>query len=340
MPRGRRALRRSCWWRYYDSLTLFSPARYCALPGMALAGDPDRYPTRDALAGYLRAYAATLDVDIRCGQRVTAVHRPDDGGLQIQTQSGATLRSPRLVAATGAFGAPHRPALAGVESFMGTVMHAAEYRAPHRFAGQRVIVVGGGNSAVQIAVELAEVAAVTIVTRSPLRLRAQRPLGRDVHWWLTVTGLDRAPLGRLLQGRTVPVLDTGAYRHALAAARPAHRRLFERLDGDSVVWPDGRRETVDAIVLATGYRPDLPYLAATGALDDDGRPLHRAGISTTVAGLGYVGLEYQRTFASATVRGVGADARWVVGRLAAPKRVRTTHGRALAAAPCRVCAAR
>lgn len=69
------------------------------------------------------------------------------------------------------------------------------------------------------------------------------------------------------------------------------------------------------MILATGYLPHLGYLAATGALAADGRPLHRRGVSTTVSGLGYVGLEYQRSIASATVRGVGRDAEHVVGRL-------------------------
>lgn len=305
------------WPSYYESLTLFSPARHSALPGLPFPGDPDRYPTRDEMVEYLRAYAARLHADIRCRQRVSGVDPQPDGDLVVTTEAGARLRTPRVIAATGGFGRPHRPALPGLSTFTGTVLHAAEYRAPEAFAGQRVVVVGGGNSAVQIAVELAGVADVTLATRSRLRFLPQRPLGRDLHWWLTVSGLDGAPLGRLLDGRSTPVLDTGTYREAIAASRPRHRALFDRLDGGEVHWAGGRREPVDALILATGYRPDLPFLAGTAALAADGRPLHRAGVSTTVRGLGYVGLEYQRAFASATVRGVGADARRVVRALGA-----------------------
>jgi putative flavoprotein involved in K+ transport len=322
------------WPHYYDSLTLFSPARYSALPGKAFPGDPDRYPTRNEVVDYLRAYAADLDADIRCGQRVTSVKPLANRGFEIATASGTTLRSPRSIAATGGFGTPHLPKLPGLDSFTGTVLHAAEYRSPQRFAGQRVLVVGGGNSAVQIAVELAEGADVTIATRSPLRFQTQRPLGRDVHWWLDVTRLDRAPLGRLLHGRTVPVLDTGTYRDAIAAARPDHQPMFERLDGGDVHWSDGRREHVDAVILATGYRPDLRYLAGTGALDEGGRPLHRSGVSTTVTGLAYVGIEHQRSFASATVRGVGADASRVVDRLLQQPAVPRPAGRSGLRARC------
>jgi putative flavoprotein involved in K+ transport len=224
-----------------------------------------------------------------------------------------------VIAATGGFGTPHRPALPGLDGFAGDVRHAAEYRNPDAYAGLRVVIVGGGNSAVQIAAELAGVARVSITTRSPLKFARQRPLGRDLHWWLTRSGLDTAPLSRWLDGHTAPVLDDGRYRGALATGDPDRRAMFSRLDGDHVVWGDGSRERVDAVILATGYRPNLGYLAGTGALDADGRPLHRAGVSSTVPGLGYVGLDYQRSIASATVRGVGRDAQHVTERLLAQR---------------------
>ena len=93
--------------------------------------------------------------------------------------------------------------------------------------------------------------------------------------------------------------------------------MFRRLDATGVVWQDGTREDVDAVLLATGYRPELSYLRKAGALDSEGMPLHRQGLSTTHSGLGYVGLEWQRSFASATLRGVGADARHVMTALRA-----------------------
>jgi putative flavoprotein involved in K+ transport len=302
------------WPRYYDSLTLFSPARYSELPGRRFGGDRDRYPTRDEVVDYLRAYAAALDADIRCHERVERVGSDADS-LLVESASGLSLRSRLVIAATGSFGAPHRPALPGLDRFAGTVIHASEYRDPRAFADRRALVVGGGNSAVQIAAELARVAHVTLTTRSPLNFNPQRPLGRDLHWWLTRSGLDSAPIGGWLRGRTTPVLDDGRYRAAIAAGRPDHRPLLEQLDGHDVVWSDGEREPVDAVILATGYRPHLPYLAGTGALNVDGEPLHRAGVSTAIRGLGYVGLEYQRSIASATLRGGARDAARVIRRL-------------------------
>ncbi|MDQ0377852.1 flavin-containing monooxygenase [Amycolatopsis thermophila] len=301
------------WPRYYDSLTLFSPARYSSLPGKRFPGDPRHYPHRYEVVGYLRDYASALDADIRTGHRVESVHH--NGSFVVR--AGHEFEAPVVVAASGWFGRPHVPALPGLDSFAGAVMHAADYREPSAFAGQRIIVVGAGNSGVQIGAELADHASVTIATRKPVRYAPQRPLGRDLQFWLTVTGAARLPRSVKGDPPTVPVLDTGYYRGRIRDGRPDRRPMFTRLEGRHVIWSDGRREPVDTLLLATGYRPDMPYLDGLGALDERGVPRHRRGVSTSVPGLGYVGLEWQSTLVSASLRGVGRDARYVVRRLAA-----------------------
>ncbi|MFE7968117.1 flavin-containing monooxygenase [Streptomyces cellulosae] len=306
------------WPRYYDSLTLFSPARYSSLPGMPFPGaDGDRYPHRDEVVAYLTAYADRMDADIRTGQRVTSVRR-DGTGFEVVLEGGR-LRARAVVATSGTFGRPHRPTLPGLEEFTGQVLHAADYRSPAPFTGGRLVVVGAGNSAVQIAAELATAARVTLATRGPVKFAAQRILGRDLHFWTARTGLDTAPLGRLLPGPPAqPVLDDGRYRAALSAGQPDRRPLFTGAEGTKLIWPDGQREQVDAIVLATGYRPDLPYLTnLDGALDTEGNPRHREGLAISVPGLAYVGLEWQRSLSSNSLRGVGRDAERIARRLAA-----------------------
>jgi putative flavoprotein involved in K+ transport len=317
------------WPHYYNSLRLFSPARFSALPGRPFPGDGERYPTRDEVVDYLRAYAANLDADIRRDQRVDTIDWGEDGRVMARTAAGLEVEAKMAIAATGGFRRPHRPSLAGLERFAGAVLHSSQYRAPDAFAGRRVVVVGAGNSAVQIAAELASVARVSLATRAPLQFRPQRPLGRDLHWWLIRSGLDSASLGRWLD-RGGSVVDDGRYRAALRSGNPDRRPMFTRLEGDGVHWSDGTREQVDAVILATGYRPGLDYLRAIGALDGDERPLHRHGISNTVPGLGYIGLPHQRSIASATLRGVGPDAEQVItGLLAAAqpaRRPRRTSG--------------
>lgn len=310
------------WPHYYASLRLFSPARFSSLPGLPFPGDPERYPARDEVIAYLRQYAAHFQLTIVTGARVHSVTR--DGELfAVQTEDGRTFLSQRVIAATGSFHRPHIPQLPGQESFGGTLLHSFAYHEPAPFAGQRVVVVGAGNSAVQIAAELSRVAHVSLAARAPVRFVAQRPLGRDVHFWWWLARLDTSPIehplgrlfARLAAGRGPAVLDAGMYQRALQAGAPDERRMFERFTERGVVWADGSTEDVDAVIFATGYRPNLQYLAPLGALDADGNALHRHGVSLTVPGLGFVGLSNQRTFASATLRGVGDDAAVVLRAL-------------------------
>ncbi|MFF5393200.1 flavin-containing monooxygenase [Streptomyces sp. NPDC013012] len=181
--------------RYYDSLTLFSPARYSALPGLPFGGEAGRYPHRDEVVAYLLRYAERLDADIHTRSRVTSVRTAGDG-FTLDLEGGQRPEARAVITATGGFGHPNRPALPGLDTFTRTLLHVSQYQAPGLFAGQRVAVVGAGNSAVQVATELGRVAHVILASRAPVHWFPQRPLGRDLHFWLSVTGLDTAPLGR------------------------------------------------------------------------------------------------------------------------------------------------
>ena len=126
------------WPRYYDSLTLFSPARYSAMPGLGFPGDPGHYPHRDEVAAYLRRYAIGLGADIRTHMLVTAVEAHGQGGFLVHTAAGQSFQAAGMVAATGSFGNPHVPALSGQDTFTGRQLHVASYRSPHQHAGERV----------------------------------------------------------------------------------------------------------------------------------------------------------------------------------------------------------
>ncbi|MFD3940297.1 flavin-containing monooxygenase [Streptomyces sp. NPDC058611] len=224
------------WPPHYDSLALFSPARFSSLPGILFDdGDPDRYPHRDEVVAYLAAYAARLDADIRTGRRVAGVQVGRGGGFVVALQGGGRMSARAVVSASGSFGTPYRPALPGLDQCEGAVLHASEYRSPEAFAGQRVIVMGAGNTAVQIAVELASVAQVTLASRNPVKFAPQHIPGRDMHFWLVRSGVDSAPIGRFLHTPpTQPAFDTGRYRAAVDAAAPDRDPLFTSITGKQV----------------------------------------------------------------------------------------------------------
>lgn len=306
-----------CWPSYYDSLRLFSPAAFSSMPGMPFPGDPDRYPHRDEVADYLERYAAEIPVEIQTNTRVTTV-RQEDREFVIATADGRQLRAAGIVAASGSFSNPYRPRFRGQDSFTGELVHVADYRNPAPYAGTRVVVVGAGDSAAQVANELAPVADVTVVVRHSLRFIPQRIGGRDVHYWLGQTGFDSLPaawLAKISAGSLIT--DSVGFQQTLNDGLLDVRPMFIALEGDEVVWSEDDLERVDAIILATGYRPSLDYLRELGAIDPFGVPLHSGGVSTTHLGLVYVGLEYQRSFASNTLRGVSADAAAVAAPLVA-----------------------
>lgn len=296
------------WPMYYDSLVLFSPARLNALPGMPFPAEPDHFPTRDEVIDYLRRYAAALDCEIHTGQRVTSVTRARPG-FRVTTATGETWHAPAVVSATGNFTRPHHPDL-GLGGFAGRVLHSSEYRSPEEFAGQRVVVVGAGNSGVQIAVELAAVARVSLVSRRPAKINDAKGMGP---FWALMKRFGHLPLAALLTRSGLltnhPVIDNiGGFRAALRQGKPDPRPLFTHATAHHLHWPDGRREQVDTVILATGFRPALDHLHPLGALDPQGNPHHRHGLSTTHPGLAYVGLLGQRALYSAALGGVGHDA--------------------------------
>ena len=206
-----------------------------------------------------------FDLPVRTGARVVDVGW-DDGSFTVTLAGGDRVAARALIGASGGFGRPVLPSLAGAGQYTGRLLHAADYRGPEPYLGQRVVVVGAGNTAVQVAVDLAGVAEVTLATRRPLALAPQRPLGVDVHYWTRWSGLETLPLGRRGTS-TARVLDDGRYAAALAAGRPDRRPMFTRLTAQGVQWADGTLEDVDVVILATGYRPDMDYLDRTAALD-------------------------------------------------------------------------
>ncbi|MDO1434432.1 MULTISPECIES: flavin-containing monooxygenase [Pseudomonas] len=299
------------WRNYYDSLQLFSPAEYSALPGLPFPGDPKSYPLRDEVVKYLEAYAAEFRLPFQGGTRVVGVAQKEKV-FEIRCDTGVIFTARSVVVASGGFSRPFTPSIPGLEGFTGTCLHSSAYRTPEPFAGQRVVVVGAANSAVQIAYELAGVAEVVLATREKIRFFPQRILGLDFHTWLKFTRLEQT---RWLSDQSTPVLDTGKYRKALDTGRFQRRAMFQQVLPDGVVWPDRSTTQIGALIFATGFQPNLDFLSDLPVEDRSGRVLQNNGVASQMPGLYFVGLPKQRNFASATLRGVGADAGYLMPRL-------------------------
>ena len=307
------------WRSRWDSLKLFTPAQYDALPGMAFPAPADTYPTKDPVADYLQAYAAAFDLPVRLNAKVTELRRLEDGSFEVRT-ADATYRARQVVVATGPFQVPFVPPPAAKLDASVTQVHSADYRNPQALPDGPVLVVGGGNSGFQIAEELAATRTVdlSIATKDPML--PQRLAGRDLFWWLTRLGLLRVTVnsrpGRRMSRRDFVI---GTNRKRLERAGVRFRPRLVDAEGRTVRFADhSLLEDVGVVVWATGYRSDYAWIHVPGVVRE-GHVAHRRG-ATEVPGLYFLGLSWQHTRGSALLGFVNDDATYLAEQISSPNR--------------------
>ncbi|WP_432506509.1 flavin-containing monooxygenase [Kineococcus arenarius] len=314
------------WRSRWDSLRLFSPAQYDSLPGLPFPAPIDTHPSKDDVADYLAAYAAHFALPVRLNCPVLRLHRDIDGTFAATTPAG-TLSAKQVVVATGPFHSPHVPAIAGRLDPDVMQLHSAEYRNPAQLPGAgRVLVVGAANSGLQIAAELSATQPVSVAVGSRPTEVPQRIAGRDVFFWLTRSGFFTVPahtrIARRLRERGDLVIGTRSRR--LRRRGVDFRARLTGLTGRTATFADGSTLAVDAVVWATGYRPDYSWLHVPGVIDDAGTVRHEAGV-TSVPGLYFLGLPWQSCRGSALLGFVGADAATLSARMAADAHLASAH---------------
>jgi putative flavoprotein involved in K+ transport len=302
----------AAWRKRWDSLRLFTPARYSGLPGRAFPGDPDRYPTRDEVAAYLAAYARELDLPIRFGSRVEAL-RQVDRGYELEA-AGRSYETEQVVVATGPFQVPRVPRIADSLGEDVVQLHSSEYRRPSDIPEGTALVVGGGNSGFQIAEELASSHEVHLAIGSRQGPLPQRLLGRDLFWYLETTGLIRKSLdtriGQRLSGRDTLI---GSSPRGIRRRGVEIRPRAVQAQSSTVTFTDGSKLDVSAVIWATGYRSDYSWIDAP-IFDERDLPVHRRGV-TDSPGLYFLGLTWQYTRGSALLGWVKDDAEYLARRI-------------------------
>ena len=274
------------WRHHYDHLALHSLKALSRLPGLPMPAHYPSFPTGEQVHSYFSGYAKHFDLPVRAGVTVERVNRVGER-WRLETNQG-NITTDVLVAATGIWNQPTIPAISGLNDFVGTVMHSRDYRRPEDFAGQRVLVVGAGNSGTEIATALTTTAdAVGLavgsgvmfvpypktVLGSRLASRLLRTLPASVSGWLLARlrknfahlGL---PLPDINLRYAYPVVG---YETAAAVARGAlttHQALT-RVHQHDAEFADGERVAYDTIIMATGYRPALGFLRDVLSREDE-----------------------------------------------------------------------
>jgi putative flavoprotein involved in K+ transport len=302
------------WRRRWDSLELFTNARYSRLPGLDFDGDQERFPRKDEVADYLESYAPTFELPIRLGTRVASLRRAAHDGYQLDTNGGSTTAQ-NVIVATGAYQQPTVPPLSRKLDPGVRQLHSAEYRNPVQLDGARtVVVVGAANSGAQIARDLASTHGVTLAQGARLPRLPRRILGRSLHWWGDHLGLIGAPLdswrGRTQRGDLLigPSLRSLSHRHGIRLVGRAIDAAGRRL-----AFEHGEGRDADAVVWATGFHSDYSWIASP-IFDERGLPEHRRGV-TASPGLYFLGMHDQHSRGSSLIAWVKDDAEYVVDRI-------------------------
>lgn len=311
------------WASRWDTLELFTPRRFSALPGLRFPAGSSNYPSKDQMAAYLKRYAARFALPV---QRCTPVRslRRTTSGFELTTSDGV-MTAEQVVVATGPYDMPYIPHAAG--SLAGTVhqLHSSQYCRPTDIPQGPVHVVGGGNSAAQLACELAETHDVTVVSGGEPWFLPKTIAGVSLYWWLYATGLLNADadasVSRHVRRRGDPVIGKELRRRVDAGQiRLVPQRVTGARD-DRLEIGDGTSERVEAVLWCTGFQPDYRWIDIPGATDADGRPVHVRG-GSLVAGLHWIGLPWQTRMNSGIIDGVDRDARETVARITAAARER------------------
>lgn len=319
------------WRQRWDSLRLFTPARYDGLPGMPFPAPAFSYPTKDQVADYLEAYAARFDLPVRTSVRVDRLSR--DGDRYLVAAGDLRLQADHVVVASGAYQRPRIPAFAAELDPAILQLDPNRYRDPSQLPGGGVLVVGAGNSGAEIAFEVSRGHPTWLsgpdTGRIPVRTGSRwDQLLTPPFWWFVSRVLTvQTPIGRKVRPKalttTAPLERVRPKELAAAGVERVPRTVGVR-DGLPLL-ENGRVMDVATVLWCTGFRPDFSFIDLP-VFDQDGAPAHHRGVVGSQPGLYFLGLWFLSAFTSSLLGGVGSDAEYLAEQIHAPA-LATTDGK-------------
>lgn len=315
------------WRNRWDSLRLFTPAKFGSLDGYRFPVPGDTYPTKNQMADYLESYARKFDMPVRLNTRVERLNRAN-GHFRVHT-TNCVYEADRVIVAAASYQKPHLPAFARDLDPGVFQMHSHEYRNPAQLPDGPILLVGASNSGAEIAMDIASTHTVWLSGRDvghvPFDIHGF--LGRKLLVRLVVRGMFhhlltmRTPMGRKfrskMHGHGMPLIRTRPWQLDHAGVRRIGKITGVR--NGKAVTEDGKEISFASVIWCTGFHPGFDWIDLP-ILDEHGLPRHRFGRSTDVDGLYFVGLHFQYAVSSTMVAGAGRDARRVARWIASTRK--------------------
>jgi putative flavoprotein involved in K+ transport len=303
------------WRRRWDSLRMFTPVKFNALPGLPFPGDDFYFPTKDEAADYLERYADKLQLPVRPNTKIEKLERE---GESYRLSAGEhSFKAEAVIVATGSYQAPYIPAFAAELDPAICQLHTYDYRSPGQIPAGRVLVVGAGNSGADIGLELRKAGREVWLSgrdvgHIPANQLGKYFGGRPFWWFINHVMTIKTPLGRKMRQRTLhhgdPLIRYNRKDILQVGIQPAPR--LAGVQAGKARLQDGRILDIQAVVWATGFRPDYQWIGLP-VFDQYGFPRHQRGVVPEAQGLYFLGLPFQSGPTSSQMGGVGRDAEFI-----------------------------
>jgi putative flavoprotein involved in K+ transport len=312
------------WRKRWDSLRLFTPARFSGLPGWRFPAAAWSFPTKDEVADYLEAYAARFDLPVRTGVNVDTLSK--DGNRYVITSGDGRLEADNVVVASGAYHSPKVPTFASNFDPSIVQLHSSEYREPSPLRDGGVLVVGAGNSGAEIAHEVSRAHPTWLSGRDtgqiPVRIGGvwDRLLTPPFWFFASRVLTVKTPIGRKARPKIMTVgspLERVKSKDLAAAGIERVPRTVGVRDGFPAL-EDGRVMNVSNVIWCTGFRPDFGWIDLP-VFGEDGEPVQERGVVGSAPGLYFLSRFFLYAFTSSLIGGVGRDAEHIAKHIASRK---------------------
>lgn len=299
------------WKKRYNSLTLFTPRMYSSLPGLKLIGNHQEFPTKNEIADYLSTYTNHFSLPIQMETEVLKLGQLDDW-FEVKTTKGVVVAK-KVIIATGPFQDPYVPGFSQLLSEDVLQIHSSQYKDSTQLRNGMTVVVGAGNSGMQIAAELSKERTVYLSVGQKIKFLPDKFINQSIFLWFDLLGFYRfkvdSLIGKFLKNQQDPVFGL-QYKSLIKNNRILLKSRTVSVEKNTITFADASKINIKNVIWSTGYRSNYHWIDIPMLISEGGLPIHKRGI-TPIDGIYFLGLPWQSSRGSSLLMGVGRDAEYL-----------------------------